>query len=503
MSAEDGRRTGRLRAFLSSIRFRLTLWFAAILALVMLVFSTFVYMQQSRSLQAATLARLQAKFSEMQAGFDFAAHELQEGHLTLPAVPAGAQPLLQQGDVIAVTGVNGSVIQSLGPLTASQVSQIAVNQIQASSQAGPIIYVVPTADAAGRTVNVNYFFLLAPISLRGNVIGYLALGSPVDPGGQLHRLLLTLIFGSLGTLAAALAAGYWMANRAMRPVKTITRTARHIGETDLSQRLDLKSTDELGELAHTFDQMLARLQAAFERMRRFTADASHELRTPLTIVNLEANRALAARRKPAEYARALEVIQSENEYMTRLVENLLALSRMDAGQASLSLEPLDLSDVVLEGLERLAPLAMQHGVKLEAADLPELTITADRHYLLNLVINLLENALKFSRQSTHPRVLVEIGTAELDDRKWASLMVSDNGPGIAPEHLPHLFERFYQADPSRARPEGNQHGLGGSGLGLSIVEWIVDAHGGQVKVESTPGQGSTFSVLLPLAQSTN
>jgi signal transduction histidine kinase len=499
MSAEETGRWGRLKALLRSIRFRLTLWFAAILALVMLVFSTFVYIQQSRSLQAATIARLQGKFSELQAGFALPAQESFEGHLTLPAVPAGAQPLLQQGDVIAVTDVSGTVVQSLGPLSASQINQIAVIEIQSANRSTAITYVVPTKDAAGRTADVNYFFMLAPISLAGNVIGYLALGSPVDPGGQLHRLLLTLILGSLGTLAAALAAGYWMADRAMRPVKTITRAARHIGETDLSQRLNIGGVDELGELARTFDQMLARLQAAFERQRRFTADASHELRTPLTIINLEADRALAARRKPAEYARALEVIQSENEYMTRLVENLLALSRMDAGQASLQLEQLDLSDVVLEGLERLAPLAKQHGVKLAAGELPELPLAADRHYLLNLVLNLLENAIKFSRQARHPRVQVETGAVELDGRTWASLKVSDNGPGIAPEHLPHLFERFYQADPSRARPEAEQDGLGGSGLGLSIVEWIATAHGGQVKVETTSGHGSTFNVLLPLS----
>ncbi len=147
------------------------------------------------------------------------------------------------------------------------------------------------------------------------------------------RLLFTLAAGSLVTLIIALLGGYWLADRAMRPVHTITQAARTIGETDLSRRLNMKSKDELGELANTFDGMLGRLQAAFERQRQFVADASHELRTPLTIVNLETSRTLASPRKPEEYRHALAIIHSENDFMTALVNDLLTLARMDAGQA--------------------------------------------------------------------------------------------------------------------------------------------------------------------------
>ncbi|MEJ2353846.1 MAG: HAMP domain-containing protein, partial [Anaerolineales bacterium] len=143
----------------------------------------------------------------------------------------------------------------------------------------------------------------------------------MDPTGQLHRLFLTLLVGGLGMLVIALAGGYWLADRAMRPVKTITLAAQQISETDLSRRLNLGRQDELGKLADTFDQMLARLQAAFDRQRQFTADASHELRTPLTIVNLEASRALDGKRSRQEYQQALSLIQSENEFMSRLVSN--------------------------------------------------------------------------------------------------------------------------------------------------------------------------------------
>ena len=168
--------------------------------------------------------------------------------------------------------------------------------------------------------------------------GYILLADPIDPDNQLPRLFVSLTLG-IGTLAIAMIGGVWLADRVMRPVKTITHTAQTIGETDLSMRLHLEQKDELGELADTFDAMLDRLQAAFERQRQFTADASHELRTPLTIVELEASRAPAAQHSPADYERALSIIYSENQFaMIRLVNNLLTLARMDAGQVVLHKE---------------------------------------------------------------------------------------------------------------------------------------------------------------------
>jgi signal transduction histidine kinase len=320
--------------------------------------------------------------------------------------------------------------------------------------------------------------------------GLVILGSPIDPYGLVNRLLLTLSAGSLLTLIIALVGGFWLADRAMRPVKTITQTARAIGETDLSRRLNMKNKDELGELANTFDAMLARLQAAFERQRQFVADASHELRTPLTIVTLETSRALASRRSAGEYKQALAIIHSENDFMTSLVNDLLMLARMDAGQAVVEQAPVDLSDVAVETVERLAPLAARNGVQMETGDLPEARILGDRQYLVQMVSNLVENGIKYTTGDSR-RVRIETGAA--DGNAW--LRVSDTGPGIAPEHIPHLFDRFYRIDKSRTR--GAEDGTSsesptGSGLGLSIVQWIARTHGGEVHVESTLGVGTTF-----------
>jgi signal transduction histidine kinase len=283
----------------------------------------------------------------------------------------------------------------------------------------------------------------------------------------------------------------------MRPVKAITQTARQISESDLTRRINLKANDELGQLAATFDEMLGRLQAAFERQRQFTADASHELRTPLTIISLEAGHALAVERPAQEYQRTLGVILTENEYMVHLVNDLLILSRMDAGQTSLKHEPCDLSDLAVDVAERLTPLARRRGVTIEFTDLPETLLRGDRQLLTQMISNLLENAIKYSPEGSGR---VELATGMDGETIW--LKVTDHGPGIPAEHQAHIFERFFRVDAARSHNEGGET-PSGSGLGLAIVKWIVEAHSGEIQLTSTEGQGSVFEVQLPAHISTN
>jgi heavy metal sensor kinase len=469
----------RLASLFHSIRFRLVLWFAAILALVLFIFSAFIYVNQARDIQGEAQFRLERKMAALE--------------VTLTVTQSGIlipQGVLQDTDVLVLIGPTGQVLASRGPIPAQDAVQLAVRAQQKHEQnRNPSDGFVSWLEGSS-SPQANYIFVTVPIMDISRQTGLVILGSPVDPYGLFSRLLLTLIAGSLITLAIALVGGFWLADRAMRPVHTITQAARTIGETDLSRRLDMKSKDELGELANTFDAMLARLQAAFERQRQFVADASHELRTPLTIVNLETSRALASRRSMDDYQHALTVIRGENDFMTSLVNDLLMLARMDAGQTVMEKAPLDLSDVAVETMERLIPLASRNGVMLEAGELPEVHILGDRQYLIQMISNLVENGIKYTT-GNDKRVRIETGTA--DGAAW--VRVSDTGPGIAPEHLPHLFDRFYRIDKSRTRgaeEEADSKSPTGSGLGLSIVQWIAHTHEGEVHVESTVGVGTTF-----------
>lgn len=527
-----------LARLVHSVRFRLSLWYVIILTLVVLVFGSVIY-----SVEAASLA------GEVDTELKFVGDKLPlvlstgAGQFKLPVQLAQAleqltaqklpdpilnqlqgiplfQGILQGKFVIALLDQQGQLTQSFGALDKSQLDSLRGLAASANSTNGR--FEVFTAAATGSSQDYRVYIL--PVQQNNRLIGTVIVGLPWDGANTLRTLLLTLLLTGAVTIILAAAGGYWLASRAMQPVSEITRTARNISETDLNRRLNSQRQDEIGELAGTFDRMLSRLQAAFERQRQFTADASHELRTPLTIINLEVNRSLARPRPPEEYARAIEVIRVENEYMTHLVEDLLILARADTGQINLNNERLDLSDLALEVVERLAPLAKRQAITLRTGELPEVTVMGDRHYLTRMLANLVENAIKYTTGSGD-QVLVETGCSSGSGQAvWAWLRVSDNGPGIAPADLPHLFERFYQADRSRqtwpstaagsnptsalnqdeaalspSRPLSEDE-TRGSGLGLAIVRWVAEAHRGSVTVQSQPGQGAAFEVRLPVGQ---
>jgi signal transduction histidine kinase len=337
---------------------------------------------------------------------------------------------------------------------------------------------------------------------------------PSSAPGDLLQIARQIFLLGLAILLFTAASGYWLASRAMRPVRLITRTAQEIGRTDLSRRFHLTSRDELGELASTFDEMLNRLEAVLSRQRQFTADASHELRTPLSILTLATNRALSRGSKPETYKQALDtiaayrqefsLIQAEADHMTRLVNDLLLLARADIEQNILTPASVDMSEVTLEVVERFATLARQRGIDLRFGELPELCVHGDRLLLTLMVTNLIDNALKYTAGIGN-RVLVEGSTAMRGEKAWGRIWIEDNGPGIAEEHQSHLFERFYRVDAARSHAslqveeEGTQKEItSGSGLGLAIVQWVVQVHQGEIRLRSTVSHGSCFEIWLPL-----
>ena len=495
----------RIGIFLHSIRFRLTLWTVAIVSLILLAFSIFIYTRQTQDLQIVAQAQLQSQSQQLIVLYRLAGlFNPQMSPFQAPDLYGQGDLLLPDKEMLALVGPDGQTLQKAGGIGDSIISQIsqAWQRVSQSSPTDTYTATEKLADENGK--KTDYVFLLTPLLAERHFFGLMVLGRPVDPNGQLPSLLVTLLLGSIATLAIAIAGGYWLAGRAMAPVRTITRTARSIGETDLNKRLKLGTKDELGELADTFDAMLSRLQAAFDRQRQFTADASHELRTPLTIVGLEADQALSRHRSSEDYERAFMVIKSENEFMARLVNDLLTLARMDAGQTQLRMEPLDLSDIALDVVERLSSLAKRSDVAIDLGELPEVSIKGDRQYLNQMLTNLVENAIKYAGGRGH-RVRVETGSRSNATGAFGWVRVEDDGPGIPAEHLHHLFDRFYRVDKARARQQDEnpqtdeEKAPDGSGLGLSIVQWIAQAHSGKVDVHSEPGKGSCFEVELPLS----
>lgn len=311
-------------------------------------------------------------------------------------------------------------------------------------------------------------------------------GHSLEPeNAELRRLALLFASAGGGVLVLGLLVGGWFSGRAIRPIADIGVTAKKIAGGNLSERIDLADAEsELGELAKVLNDTFERLQGAIARQAQFTADASHELRTPAFVILSEAQSALKRERTAAEYREGFEVCQRAAQQMRRLIESLMILARQDAGEATLRREPCRLELLAGDVLALLQPLAEQKKVKL-AAELGTLAVAGDAQQLGQVITNLISNAIEYNREGGE--VHVSGGTAE--GAVW--LTVRDTGMGIAPEDLPHIFERFYRADKSRSTAEGH------TGLGLAICKAIVNAHGGTIEVASQPGSGSTFTVRLP------
>lgn len=321
---------------------------------------------------------------------------------------------------------------------------------------------------------------------------FIRIGASLEPLRKLRSQLLFVL--SIAIPAALLLGSYGgllLANQALRPVDRITRAAGQIGAGDLSERVPLPpKMDEIGRLATTFNHMIARLQAAFERQRQFTSDASHELRTPLAVIRGDIEITLRRERTPEEYQRALTSSLEEVIRLSRLVEDLLTLARADAGRTQLRCEKISLDELSRKMVDYISPLAQQREQTLfySAPDEP-VFINGDLQRLKQLLLNLLDNAIKY----TEPSGTIELALKQEGDQ--AVLQVKDTGRGIPPEDLPHIFDRFFR----RSRTTSDKR-ASGFGLGLSIVKWIVDSHGGRVEATSEVGKGSIFTLRFPAVQ---
>jgi heavy metal sensor kinase len=251
----------------------------------------------------------------------------------------------------------------------------------------------------------------------------------------------------------------------------------------------VESPDEIGELAATFNAMLSRIERAFDEVRQFSSDAAHELKTPLTALRGEMEVALRKQREPAEYRAVLESGLEEAAKLERIVDDLLLLARTDTASGAPGIEPVALDEVVLEAHEETRKLAERMGISLVLNKLDEVRVRGNALLLRRLLVNLIDNGIKYNRPGGNVSVTLGLEPGGNEAR----LVVEDTGIGIPAEALPHLFDRFYRVDKARSRD------VGGTGLGLAIVKRVAEAHGGTVTAESKPGEGSRFTVALPVA----
>jgi heavy metal sensor kinase len=302
----------------------------------------------------------------------------------------------------------------------------------------------------------------------------------------MRELLRVLLLVGPPALAAALGGGYWLARRALAPVDRMTRDADQITATRLNVRLPLSGNDdELERLAHTLNRMIERLEHSFQEMQRFTADAAHELRTPLAVIRNTAEVALRSAREPEEYRHVLENLLEETDQLTRLAGQLLYLCREDSGLNPPANTPVRLDELVREVADQIQIVAREKGLALTVSTPASCQVPGDADRLRRALFNLIDNAVKYTDTG---------GTISLSvtcNDHYAQIIVADNGRGIASEHVPHIFKRFYRGS---GLPKSNSHG---TGLGLAICKAIVESHAGRLEVHSKLGEGSQFTILLP------
>jgi heavy metal sensor kinase len=461
-----------------SLRFRMTAWYAALLVSALLVFGVSVYLGLERyldgTLQATLASECRAIGTELlsqlpQKNTDWLKTEINEAYA--PEVNARFIRVNQEGTgVIYLSGApkDGAFDPSQIPFSRRGNSDGA-HQIHLGNGQHLLVNAMSFTTPDG-----SHFLVESGIPYQQIQV-------------VLHGLLLTLAIYTPFIVFLAIGGGYWLMRRSLQPVDEITERAEGITSTNLSERLPvIRTGDELERLSAALNRMIARLEDAFQHINRFSVDASHELRTPLTILQLELegivhNHALTTSLED-RVGSALE----ETHRMSRIVESLLTISRLDAGDANLDKLLLDLGGLVISTSDEMRILAHEKSISLRISTEGAVYIEGDRTRLQQVIVNLIDNAIKYTPQGG----TVDVGIKREADK--AILEVSDNGVGIPSNAISHVFERFYRVDKARSRASG------GCGLGLSIVKAICTAHDAEIGVSSKEGRGSCFRVEFSL-----
>ena len=450
-----------------NVRLRLTVWHVAAMVVVLAVYAGAIYTFVSRSVSESLDQRLRADFF-------WAAATVDEGPDGLVMSTPQVDLLLEEEPWVQVWSAGGAAVL-YGNAEAGRRPIPGTHGLAAMDQDR-----IATFDAAGVPMRV-----LSRRSYIGQRPVVVQVGrSEVPMWQQLRDLTLVLLLGLPLAVGVAGLGGYVLARRALAPIEQMTERAQTITAERLSDRLPVKHPDdEMGRLASVFNETLARLEASFAQMRQFTADVSHELRTPLTSIRSVGEVGLRGQRDEHAYRGIIESMLEEADRLARLVDRLLTLSRAETGQAPLSREIVHLQALAEEVAQHLGVLAeeKQQEIVVERGAAPD--ALADKQVLRHALINLVDNAIKFTPRGGHVRIRISETPAS------AIFDVIDTGPGVPDDARMHIFDRFYRAD------EGD--GVRGAGLGLSIAKGAVEANGGRLTLEASSASGSTFRITMP------
>jgi heavy metal sensor kinase len=445
-----------------TLRFRFALWTSLLVLVILAIFSVYVYLSLARNISTAVDNSLSLNASQVSAGLN-----VDNGQLVLPENLAEGT---ENGDApgpgfsVRILSPQGQALQEIGPY---QGLPFLAGQSFTT-------YKIPKTDTTVRIYTL-------PVYENSNLIAVIQVAQSLqDVQRTLHRLLVALLISVPALVILSGLGGYLLVTRALEPIDRITSTARQISAKDLSQRLNLPSTDdEVGRLAQTLDGMLERLEDSFRRERQFTNDASHELRTPLAAMQAILSVIREKQRKPEEYQQALDDLAEETDRLRTLIENLLRLARSDK-QAPELFEAVDLSTLIDDVCDSMRPLAEAKQLSLTNHSSSDMIIWGNSDDLIRLFVNLIDNAIKYTTSGNIDLQVSSIG------EKAVRVVVADTGIGISGENLPHIFDRFFRADKSRFS--------GGAGLGLAIAKEIVAAHHGTIDASSAIGQGTSITI---------
>jgi heavy metal sensor kinase len=466
-----------------SVRLRLTLWYAGVLALSLIAFAFVIYYAAGNIFHERQDESLRSTAQTVVSAY---VEEFAEAHSVLTA----GQIVLAE---ITFPNRYVQLIDNAGKPLATSANLANTNPATSTNLAGATIPIPASTLAEARARGSSFATvngLRVAVVPVDQTLGYAAVAEPlsvIEDG--LTELRRDLFAGVPLVLLLASGGGYFLARKSLAPIASMNSQTQRISAENLSARLDVTNTrDELGHLATTINDLLARLENSFKEQQRFIADASHELRTPLAVLRGETEVALGKTRTVEEYQQSLSLIQDEAESLSRIVEDLFILARQPINtRTALHKEPISLNDAVKDCARAAQVLAIRKGVRLNLQnESKSIALHGDEELIKRLILNLLDNAVKY----TPPGGEISLALARQNGN--AEIVVRDTGMGISEADQSRVFDRFFRVDKARARA------LGGAGLGLSIAQWIVEVHGGEISVASTPGHGSTFTILLPV-----